>query len=94
MKKLPRHLRNKYILTTYLFLIYILFLDDFDIFTIINQQIKLSTLEKAKIEVSGKLKETQQTLKTLRYSSSLESYAREEKFFKKDNEEIFVITNE
>jgi cell division protein DivIC len=94
MKKLPRHLRNKYVLTTYLFLIYILFLDDFDVFTIINQQLKLSALEEAKIEVSGKLKETQQTLKTLRFPSSLESYAREEKFFKRDNEEIFVITSE
>ncbi len=94
MKKLPRHLKNKYILTTYLFLIYILFLDDFDIFSIVNQQIKLHELEKAKSEISSKLENTQKTLKSLRYTSSLEHYAREEKFFKREDEDIFVISNE
>jgi hypothetical protein len=71
-----------------------LFLDDIDIFTIVNQKNKLSHLEKAKSEVSEKLSRTKLSLKKLRYSSELESYAREEKLFKRDNEEIFVISYE
>ncbi len=34
------------------------------------------------------------TLKELRYPSELENYAREEKLFKKENEEIFVLSYE
>ncbi len=71
-----------------------LFLDDIDIFTIINQNNKLSHLEDAKSEVSEKLARTKLTLKKLKYTSELESFAREEKLFKRDNEEIFVISYE
>jgi hypothetical protein len=71
-----------------------LFLDDIDIFTILNQNTKLGKLEEARQEVSVKLNQTQKTLKKLRYSSELESYAREEKMFKRENEDIFVISYE
>jgi hypothetical protein len=71
-----------------------LFLDDIDIFTIINQNTKLGKLEEARQEVSVKLIQTQEILKKLRYSSELESYAREQKMFKRENEDIFVISYE
>ena len=71
-----------------------LFLDDIDIFTIINQNNKLSHLEESKSEVSEKLALTKLTLKKLKYTSELENFAREEKLFKRDNEEIFVISYE
>lgn len=94
MKKYAKYFRNKFIFTTCLFFIYILFLDDIDIFTIINQNTKLGKLEEARKEVSVKLNQTQKILKKLRYSSELESYAREEKMFKRENEDIFVISYE
>lgn len=71
-----------------------LFLDDIDIFTIVNQNRKLNKLEVSKSEVSEKLTDIQATLKELKYPSELESYAREEKLFKRDNEDIFVISYE
>jgi len=94
MKKYTKYFKNKFIFTTCLFFVYILFLDDVDIFTIINQNRKLSHLEESKIEISEKLIKTKSTLKELRYSSNLESYAREEKLFKKDDEDIFIISYE
>jgi cell division protein DivIC len=94
MKKYAKYFRNKFIFTTCLFFIYILFLDDIDIFTIVNQNSKLGKLEEARQEVSLKLTQTQKTLKKLRYSSELESYAREEKMFKRENEDIFVVSYE
>lgn len=94
MRKYAKYFKNKFILTTCLFFVYILFLDDVDIFTIINQNRKLSHLEESKIEISQKLNQTKGILKELRYSSNLESYAREEKLFKKDNEDIFIISYE
>ena len=94
MRKYVNYFKNKFIFTTCLFFIYMLFLDDIDIFTIINQNNKLSHLEEAKSEVSEKLARTKLTLKKLKYTSELESFAREEKLFKRDNEEIFVISYE
>jgi len=94
MKKYAKYFKNKFIFTTCLFFVYILFLDDVDIFTIINQNRKLSHLEESKIEISEKLTKTKATLKELKHSSNLESYAREEKLFKKDDEDIFIISYE
>lgn len=94
IKKYGKYLKNKFIFTTCLFFVYILFLDDVDIFTIINQNRKLSNLEVSKIELSEKLNSTQAILKELKFDSALESYAREEKLFKRDDEEIFVISYE
>ena len=65
MKKYMYLLKNKFIFTSCLFFVYILFLDDVDIFTIINQNNKLSKLEIAKEEVSGRLKNLRFTLKKL-----------------------------
>jgi cell division protein FtsB len=94
MKKIPPFVKNKYFITTFSFLVYFLFLDDLDIITIVNQKRKLSKLEEQRDIIAEQLKETKNTLKKLKNLDYLESYARSEKFFKKDDEEIFVITFE
>ena len=94
MKKYLNYFKNKYILTITLFTVYFLFLDDVDIFTVINHNYKLHKLEEAKVETTIKLDSTKKLLNRMRYSSELESFAREEKLFKQDNEEIFVISYE
>jgi cell division protein DivIC len=94
MKKYLVYFKNKFILTSTIFVIYALFLDDNDIFSMVTHANKLSNLEETKIEVSKKLERTRFTLKQMRYTSEIERYAREKKFFKRDNEDIFVITYE
>lgn len=94
MKKLPAFVRNKYFITSFAFSIYFLFLDDLDIITIINQKRKLSKLQEQRDLLAADLKETKNTLKKLKNLNYLEAYARSRKFFKKDDEEIFVITFE
>jgi hypothetical protein len=54
----------------------------------------LGKLDESKVELSEKLNATQSLLKELKYDSALESYAREEKLFKLDDEDIFVISYE
>ncbi|MFM6935181.1 MAG: FtsB family cell division protein [Flavobacteriales bacterium] len=89
---IPSYLKNKYILTGIVFMFYFLFLDDWDIFTLISQQRKLNQLSEQNTEMSNQLKETKQVLRRLKNPDYLEAYARSEKFFKRDDEEIFVIT--
>lgn len=73
-------------------MVYFLFLDDWDIFTLVSQQRKLNALTEQNSEMSKQLKDTKQTLRRLNNPDYLEAYARSEKFFKRDDEEIFVIT--
>ncbi len=88
------YLRNKFVFTGILFFIYAIFLDDHDIFSIISHKKKLNKIEIAKKEILSNYKKTKFTLDQLKYSSELERYAREEKYFKKENEDIFVVTYE
>ncbi|HBW86670.1 MAG TPA: hypothetical protein DEF82_08025 [Crocinitomicaceae bacterium] len=92
--KLFSYLKNKYIIASTLFCFYALFLDDYDIFTIITQKNRLTAIENKKKEVDNNLKQTKETLSKLQSMENVEHYARSVKFFKKENEEIFVITNE
>jgi cell division protein DivIC len=94
LKKYIKPFKNKYILTGTLFVLYSLLLDDNDIFSIVNHQNKLRKIEQAKVDVSAKLKNTKFLLNQLHFTPELEKYAREEKYFKKDDEDIFVITYE
>jgi len=99
MEKLKRFLnhkyvKNKYTITLIVFVIYILFLDDMDVFMLLNQKSKLNKLEKHKVEMTIQLEETKDKLKMLRNINTLEAYARSEKFFKQKDEEIFVISYE
>lgn len=91
---IPTFLKNKYAIAIGIFAIYTLFLDDVDIFTIIRQNSKLSSLEKQKSITSEQLKSTKETIKKLDSSAGLERYAREKKLFKKEDEDIFVISYE
>ncbi|MGC6433487.1 MAG: hypothetical protein ACON4M_04770 [Crocinitomicaceae bacterium] len=88
------YLRNKFVFTGILFFIYAVFLDDHDIFSIISHKNKLNKIEVAKKGILSNYKKTKFTLDQLKYPSELERYAREEKYFKKENEDIFVVTYE
>lgn len=92
MKKYLLPFKNKYIAAITVFLIYNLFLDDVDVFALLNYNKKLSKLRSQQSEVELKLHETKYTLKQIKDPSYLEKLAREEKLFKKDNEDIFIIT--
>jgi cell division protein DivIC len=94
MVTFKKYIKNKYIIATLIFLVYSLFLDDIDIFTIINQKQKLNKLNRNHIELQAKLNSTKASLSKINNNTELEHFAREKKLFKKDNEEIFVISYE
>lgn len=91
MKKALSYLRNKFVLATVIFLAYTLFLSEDNIFTLIRHNNKLDQLETSKAEIEEQLLETRSTLDKLNDRSEVERFAREKKYFKKDDEDIFVI---
>lgn len=70
-----------------------LFLDDVDIFTILRQRMKSSKLQAEKELVHEKYIRTKTTLDQLTSIEALEKFAREEKMFKREDEDIFIIVD-
>jgi len=70
------------------------FIDDNDIFYIVNQKKKLNELELQNEEMKTKLQITKKDFNKISDLDNLEAYAREKKFFKRYDEDIFVITND
>jgi cell division protein DivIC len=85
---------NKYIIVVVLFLIFMLFIAEKDVFSSFSQRKKLNTLQKSEQHLSKQIAETQKELDLLRTNAeTIEKYARENYLMKKDNEDIFIITN-
>ena len=63
--KIISYLKNKYIIASALFCLYALFLDDYDIFTLITQKNRLTAIENKKKEVDQNLYQTKETLSKL-----------------------------
>jgi len=74
--------------------VFVLFLDENDIFSVISQKYKLRDLKEKKAMMLDDLHVTTSILDKLKYDSEIEKYAREKKFFKKDDEDVFVIFEE
>ena len=94
MKKIASLLKNKFLLTFIVFATYLVFLDDNDIFYIFKQKDKLDQLKGQNDDMKIKLQKTRLDLEKIKELYYLEAYARQEKFFKRKDEDIFVITND
>jgi len=85
-------LKNKYIISALLFVVWMLFFDPKDWFLIEARKEKLKELEKSQqhftrqIEVANKERDM---LKTS--AATMEKYARENFWMKKDNEDLFIV---
>jgi cell division protein FtsB len=89
--KIPKYLKNKYIITSFLFVSYLLFLDDMDVFSMISNLRKRNALTEQNMLMHQKVIESRATLNRLKKTQYLEHYARSTKYFKQKDEEIFVI---
>ncbi|MFM7667667.1 MAG: hypothetical protein ACKO7D_05700 [Bacteroidota bacterium] len=87
-------IKNKFLITSVIFVLYALLLDDWDIFHLVKLNLKLKELNEQRDATRLKLIQAQTTLKKLQSPTGLEAFAREEKFFKKNDEDIFVISYE
>lgn len=93
ISKIPAWIRNKYIIATAVFLVVILFLDKNDFFTQLDRRNELRTLEKSKAYYSKEIASERKELEGLKNDPAiLEKYAREKYLMKRDDEEIFLIS--
>ena len=94
MKRIPSILKNKYLLCGAFVLVYILFIHDTDIATLINRKQHVAELQDEIERKKKSIEELKVSLNQLEDIRTLEKYAREEHFFRKDDEDIFIFSFE
>ncbi len=85
-------LKNKYLIVTAIFLVWVFFFAQYDLMSQKNQKDELKAMEQ-KIEYLEKEVSALQQEKNLLKNDSitLEKYAREKYYMKKNNEDVFVF---
>jgi len=92
MQKIFSLFKNKFFLTFSLFLIYTFVLSDSDILYLFKKKNEIrKTNEKIEL-TSKKLDALKLKFKNLKTKEGVEKFARENKYFKREDEDIFVIT--
>jgi hypothetical protein len=91
--KIPAWLKNKYVLTALCFGVWILFIDDRDFITTHFRHLhELHKLEARKVYFEDQILTVRKELDQLKSNpGTLEKYAREKYYMKRDNEDLFVI---
>jgi cell division protein DivIC len=93
LSKIPSWLKNKYAITFLFFLLWVLFFDQNDMITQYGYRSELGDLKQDKDFYTQEILKTKTELEELTTNpKTLEKFAREKYFMKKDNEEIFVFT--
>lgn len=88
-------LKNKYIIASFLFVIWVAFFDQNNLVERMQNRKELRQLEEDKIYYQEKIKENAERLKELKTDNdNLEKFAREQYLMKKENEDVFVIVEE
>jgi cell division protein FtsB len=88
-------LKNKYLLTTIGFLVWISFFDNNDFFSQLEYRNKLHALELDRKYYQEEIKKNHKDMIELMTNpKNLEKFAREKYLMKKDNEDVFVIVDE
>ncbi len=85
-------LRNKYLIATALFLVWMFFFDVKDISSSVDRLTKYRKLQASEEQLSQKIAATKVELGQLKNNAqTIEKYAREKYLMKKDNEDLFII---
>lgn len=89
------YVRNKYIMTTLVFVVWMTFFDENNFISQVQNQLKLSELEADRDHYVAEIEESEEDLKLLQNDKELlEKFARERYLMKKEDEEIFVFAVE
>ena len=91
-KKLPAPLRNRYFLTSVAFIAFMVFFDKHDIWTQIQLQRTVNKLEHDKLFYEAQIGSEEEV--RLDMDINQERFAREQYFMQRNNEDVFIITDQ
>src|SRR6476620_10333266 len=91
LTKVPAWLRNKFFIAFAAFAVWMLFFDERDIFTMRHHRQELRELQQSKKYYTDQINKEKTELESLKMAATLEKYAREKYYMKRDNEDLFLI---
>ena len=92
LTQLPSWLRNKFFIAFAAFTVWMLFFDERDVFTMRHHRQELRDLQQSKRHYTDKITQEKAELENLKNNpSTLEKYAREKYYMKRDNEDLFLV---
>ena len=92
IEKIPQPLRNKYILTTSIFLLWIILLDSNNLVARIREMHELRKLKSDKEYYTKKIEVDKKKLRELKTDNdNLEKFAREQYHMKKADEDLYIV---
>ncbi len=92
LQPLIRIIKNKYVVVLLCFVLWMLFFDPKDMGLVWKRQHKLNDLKKSEQQVTKQIVTAKNELKLLKTNAAtIEKYAREKYYMKKDNEDIFIV---
>ncbi len=92
IKKLPKPLRNKYVLSLLFFILWIIFLDDYNLINQYKIQTKVNELKQQKEFYINEIEQDSTDLSQLKNNPKEQArFAREKFLMKKENEDVFII---
>ena len=95
MTKLKKIFSNKFLLAILVFSIWVGFFDPKDIGVIYSKEEKLKNLQQSESILTKNIKDTKDELVQLKSNAgTIEKYAREKYYMKKDNEDVFIVDNQ
>ncbi len=88
-------IKNKYFIASAFFIIWMSFFDPKDWGLIFDRRQKLKELDKSEQHLSSLISETRKEQDLLKTNAqTIEKYAREKYYMKKDNEDLFIVNSE
>jgi cell division protein DivIC len=92
LSRIPSWLKNRYVLTLFAFVLWVLFFDRNDFFTQMERGRDLRSLEKSKTYYTSQIDAAKKELNQMSHDpAALEKFAREKYRMKKDNEDEYAI---
>ena len=92
LRQIPPFFRNKYLLASICFIVWMFFFDPKDWISEVRRRDKFKELQKSEAHLSEMITDTKQELGQLKNNAeTIEKYAREKYLMKKDNEDLFVL---
>jgi hypothetical protein len=92
IQKIPKQLRNKYSIAIFLFIIWIVFFDNYNLIKQYKIKKNIKELEENKLFYSNEIeKDSIEYKELLNNEEERERFAREKFLMKKENEDIYII---
>ena len=89
---IPPFFRNRYVVTSIIFLVWLFFFNPIDVFSLIKYRAELKELRQVKDKYEERIVVAKKSLEELTSNpEKLEKFAREEHLLHKDNEVVFYI---